>query len=140
MRTECLDIFSFLPAVEKTVLFHLNGTSLFRAYVCVKPSAGVKYLDSICIIRFFMPCASICAWQWCIMGYVDTIGVMNLHLQSVKERQRTVCNLVSRPNTCLLPVVAAGWRLQTEQTRPRERVIRIVNEVSRSAHLTSLYS
>lgn len=34
--------------------------------------------------------------------------------------------------------MASGWRLQTEHTQPCARVIRIVNEVNSSAHLTSL--
>lgn len=84
--------------------------------------------------------ASCASWDthWALVLLTCNCGVL-------ETRQRTappVFNprVTSHPNTCLFSAVvsASGCRLQTEQTRPCECVIRIVNEVNSSAHLTSL--
>lgn len=80
------------------------------------------------------------------MGHVHSYSIINSQLQSARDMQRTVLPLCA--TSCHFPsqhlslgaAVASGWRLQTEQTQPCECVIRIVNEVNRDAHLTSLYS
>lgn len=53
------------------------------------------------------------------------------------EDRSSSCHFASQ-HLSLSAVAASVCRLQTEQTRPCECVIRIVNEVNSSAHLTSL--
>lgn len=62
---------------------------------------------------------SSCALQERIMGYVHSSGIINLQLQSVKDRQRTVLpcvqpRITSHPNTCLFTLAwpqAGDFRL-----------------------------